>query len=142
MFNESIAPRAGAGPPTHPKRIVASAETSAARFSFLPSTGIHPSVFMSFTSLQLDSRRHTGLDQHAARWGTPSGALRGGVCAIAFGLSEMPQRPTHPVIRGRRDGLDRSMLTARQEAIEADVLRYEQSAARNGAGTGGGGRIR
>ena len=98
-------------------------------------------MFMSFTSLQLDSLRHTGLDQHAARWGTPSGALGGEMRAIAFGRGDMTQRPTSSAIRGWQDGLDSSMPAVRQEAIKADALRYPQSAARNGAGIGSGGRI-
>ena len=98
-------------------------------------------MFMSFTSLQLDGLRHTGFGQHAARWGTPSGALRGDVCATAFGLGDTIQRPTRPAIHGRRNGLEGLMLVGRQEAIKADALRYQPSAARNGAGIGSGGRI-
>jgi hypothetical protein len=159
MFTKSIAPRTCAGAATYPKQTFASAETSAARFSFwyhkslarhcerwitaqrtATASGAYRSVFMSFTSLQLDSLRHTGLDQHAARWSTPAGALRGDVCAMAFRL-EVTQRPTLPAIRGRQDGLDSSMLAGRREAIKADTLGYQPSAARNGAGIGSGGRI-
>ena len=98
-------------------------------------------MFTSFTSLRLDSLRRTGLDQHAARWSMPVGALRGDVYVMAFGLGEMTQRPTLPAIRGEQDGLDSSMLVARQEAIKADTLGDRRSAARNGAGIGSGGRI-